>query len=228
MVSMVMVAVRGGSGGGWGVGGRGGATLFLTEIEERFLATAPYKPVLWLQYMDDILCVWSHGQPEFNTFLAALNDLCPRLRFMVTISATELVFLDLVLYKGTDFHISGRLQSRLHCKDMMHQLYIRGSSFHSFHTMLGVAVGETLCALRACSEEPQFQAEQCRLVTRFRQLGFSRRALREARAIRFLDRAEALAQTTPKTTASVFFDKIGTISAVTELRPAKALAGSRV
>ena len=29
-VSMVMVAVRGGSVGGWVVGGRGGATLFLT------------------------------------------------------------------------------------------------------------------------------------------------------------------------------------------------------
>ena len=181
------------------------ATLFLAGIEERFLATASCKPVLWLRYIDDILCVWSHGRPEFTTFLAALNNLRPRLRFTATISATDVVFLDLVLYKGTDFHVTGRLQSRLHRKDTMHQLYVRGSSFHPPHTTLGVAVGETMRALRACSEELHFRAEQRRLVIRFRQLGFSRRALREARAIRFLDRPETLAQNTPKTTAMVFF-----------------------
>ena len=87
----------------------------------------------------------------------------------------------------------------------MHQLYVRGSSFHPPHTTFGVVVGEALHALRACSEEKQSQVEQHRLVTCFRQLGFSRKPLREVRAIRFVDCTAALAQTTPKTTALVFF-----------------------
>ena len=126
------------------------ATLFLAEIEKRFLFTVTCKPVLWLRYIDDILCVWSHCWPEFNTFLVAPSTLRPHLRFMGTISATEVVFLDLVLYKGADLDISGHLQSRLHRKDAIHQLYFQGSSFHPLHTTFGVVVGETLRALRAC------------------------------------------------------------------------------
>ena len=40
---------------------------------------------------------------------------------------------------------------------------------------------------------------------RFRQLGFSRAAIRDAQAIRFSDRAEALAGNMPRIRVSVFF-----------------------
>ena len=102
--------------------------LFLAQIERGFLATAPRKPVLWLRYIDDIFCIWSQGRREFNTFLAALDTLRPRLRFTAPASDTEVVFLNFLLYKGSDSDLSGRLQCHRHRKETMHMLHhLRGS-----------------------------------------------------------------------------------------------------
>ena len=181
------------------------ATLYLAHIEEEFLRGHSQRPLVWFRYIDDIFAVWSYDRPAFDLFLADLNALRPRLRFTATISATEVVFLDLVVYKGPSFVASGRLDSRLYRKPTMHMAYVRGQSYHPPHTVRGIAIGVTLRALRACSEPIYFCAEQACLVRRFRQLGFSRAAIRDAKAIRFADRAEALDGNMPRSRVSVFF-----------------------
>lgn len=181
------------------------ATLYLAHIEEEFLDGLTLRPLVWFRYIDDVFCVWTHGRPAFDSFLDAINSLRPRLHFTATLSDVEVVFLDLVVYKGPTFATTGQLDSRLYRKPTMHMSYVRGTSHHPPHTTRGVAIGETLRALRACSDPLHFYAEQARLVRRFRQLGFSRAAIRDARAIQFSGRTEALAANTAKTTASVFF-----------------------
>ena len=44
------------------------ATIYLAQIEEEFLLNSPHKPVIWYQYIDDILKIWTEGivQPGIN------------------------------------------------------------------------------------------------------------------------------------------------------------------
>ena len=106
------------------------ATLYLAQIEEEFLRGRLLRPLVWFRFIDNIFAVWSYDRPALDLFLADLNVLQPRLRFTATISATEVVFLDLVVYKSPTFVVSGRLDSRLHQKPTRHMAYVRGQSYH--------------------------------------------------------------------------------------------------
>ncbi|GFN94116.1 hypothetical protein PoB_002062200 [Plakobranchus ocellatus] len=46
------------------------ANLFMSELEDKFLASAATKPKIWLRYIDDIFLVWTHGRSNLDTFIA--------------------------------------------------------------------------------------------------------------------------------------------------------------
>ena len=45
------------------------ACLFMGTLEEKMLNSAPYKPDLWLRFMDDIFFIWTQGPEKYKIFL---------------------------------------------------------------------------------------------------------------------------------------------------------------
>jgi hypothetical protein len=55
--------------------------IFMEQFEKLALDAAPYKPLLWLRYVDDTFVVWPHGLEQLHIFLGHLNSLRPSIRF---------------------------------------------------------------------------------------------------------------------------------------------------
>jgi hypothetical protein len=76
------------------------ANIFMAELEERLLKNCPIKPILWLRFIDDILCIWPGTKLELDHFLRYLNQAHPTIKFTYESSTNSVDFLDLTIYKG--------------------------------------------------------------------------------------------------------------------------------
>jgi hypothetical protein len=77
--------------------------IFMEHFEKLALGSAPYKPSLWLRYVDGTFVVWPHGPGQLHNFLGHLSSLRSSIRFtMETESNNAISFLDvLVIRKET-------------------------------------------------------------------------------------------------------------------------------
>jgi hypothetical protein len=80
------------------------SNIFMEHFEKLALDSAPYKPSLWLRYVDDdTFVVWPHGLEQLHIFLGHLNSLRPSIRFIMENESNNAIsFLDvLVIRKET-------------------------------------------------------------------------------------------------------------------------------
>ena len=70
------------------------AIIFMADLEEKILNSAPLKPMMWWRYIDDIFFLWEHGEEELNHFLEILNQAHPTIKFTAAYSSSEINFLD--------------------------------------------------------------------------------------------------------------------------------------
>ena len=53
------------------------ANLFMEDLEQRAIQSAPLQPKLWVRYVDDTFVIWTHGKEELRAFHEHLNRQCP-------------------------------------------------------------------------------------------------------------------------------------------------------
>ena len=49
------------------------ANIFMTQLEQRILATTIVKPLIWWHYINDIFDIWSYGEEALLQFVEELN-----------------------------------------------------------------------------------------------------------------------------------------------------------
>ena len=131
---------------------------FYGALEPKFLAEATLSPKMWRRYIDDIFLVWTDTEESLRQFITRLNEEHPRIKFTSEISDSEIVFLDLCLYKGERFRKHGILDIKTHIKPTNTQQYVHASSCHPPGTGKGLIKGEMLCYLRTNSNSENFEA----------------------------------------------------------------------
>ena len=117
------------------------AGIFMSSLEEPFLATQPLKPLLFRRYIDDILIVWEHGHQQLTTFLTALNALHETIKFTWEISEDSVTFLDVDIYKQRE-EDNTTLSYRTHFKASNSFQYVHHTSYHPKATKQGIIKGE--------------------------------------------------------------------------------------
>ena len=50
------------------------ANIFMNNFEERHVYTHHLQPLAWYRYIDDIFCLWQHGEDELEKFTTHLNS----------------------------------------------------------------------------------------------------------------------------------------------------------
>ncbi|XP_023722356.1 uncharacterized protein LOC111872551 [Cryptotermes secundus] len=76
------------------------SNIFMKHFEKLALDSAPYKPSLWLRYVDDTFVVWSHSPERLQNFFDHLNSLRPSICFtMETESDNAIYFLDVLVIR---------------------------------------------------------------------------------------------------------------------------------
>ena len=106
------------------------ANIFMGKLEQTILSHAPYKPLFYKRYIDDILILWPHSEIELNNFLASMNSFHPSIKFTSDFSHEKITFLDLNIYKGSNFLISNKLDVETYIKPTNRQAYIYANSYH--------------------------------------------------------------------------------------------------
>ena len=76
------------------------ANIFMKYLEQDLMATSPKKPKIWWRFIVDILVVWSHLRKELDNFITLANNYHPSIKFLVTVDANQISFLDIIIYIG--------------------------------------------------------------------------------------------------------------------------------
>ena len=151
------------------------ATIVVGDLEEPFLDRHTHQPLLWMRYIDDVFLVWPHSESDFLAFVDALNNLAPRIKFTYDLSRRAVNFLDLTIYKSSDFSITGKLSTKIYYKPTNTFSYNHGSTFIPNYVLKGIAIGEAVRILRNTDSKCIFYKYRSRLISHLVRRGFSRR-----------------------------------------------------
>ena len=164
------------------------ATVVIADLEERYLSESALKPATWLRYIDDVFAVWAHGKDSLQSFVDGLNRRDPRINFTWQSSFASTIFLDLRIYKPVDLAHEGRLATSIYYKYTNTFSYALGTSHIARHTFRGIAIGETIRALRNCDTRTKFDFVRSQLLRHFRRRKYPLSALRAVKDIDFSKR----------------------------------------
>ena len=73
----------------------------MAKIEREIFIKVLSKPIVWKRYIDYVFSLWDMSKPDIATSIEQANLHHPTIKFTTEISATETVFLDTIVYKGT-------------------------------------------------------------------------------------------------------------------------------
>ncbi len=124
------------------------ANIFMSVIVHRFLHTQHIKPLTLTQYIVDIFMIWPGSTHELNSFLTALNNFHPNLRFTHQQSPLTIDFLDLTIYKGTHFPVTNILDTKTYQKPLNLYQYLHYTSNHPKSIYKAVIRGESIRYIR--------------------------------------------------------------------------------
>ena len=134
------------------------ANIFMSVILRRFLSSQKYHPILIRRYIHDIFLIWPN-QHNLITFLTNLNSFHPNLQFIHNKSETSVDFLDITIYKGTQFNRTKCLDIKTFQKSQNLYQYLHFTSHHPKSVYKGLIIGECKRYIRTNSREEQYQSQ---------------------------------------------------------------------
>jgi hypothetical protein len=133
------------------------ANLFLQQLE--FLVFQQLSvtgfPVLFKRYIDDILAFFKNKQHALE-FINIYNSIVDTINITNTISQTEGVFLDLVVYVGPRYTKHNKLDVKLYQKPQNKYLYLPQFSYHNIPIFKAFINAEINRILFNCSQNCDF------------------------------------------------------------------------
>ena len=128
------------------------ANLFMGYLEKRLLAGAPYKPSLYLRFIDDIFLIFVGTEPQLLEFIDYMNKGHPTIKFTAEYSKEKVSFLDTWVKRTQD----GGIHTELYCKPTDTHNYLHFSSCHPLHCKKGGPLGEFMRLRRNCTNVEDF------------------------------------------------------------------------
>ena len=59
------------------------ANIFMNDFEERHVYSYHLQPIAWYRYIDDIFCLWQHGEDKLEKFTTHLNSVHETIKFTI-------------------------------------------------------------------------------------------------------------------------------------------------
>ena len=143
------------------------ANIFMSDFEEKYVYTYELQPKIWLRYIDDIFCIWQHGETELKKFTNHLNGVHGTIKFTVETSNTSINFLDTtVMIRDQE------LETTLYVKPTDRNNYLPFDSAHPYHCKKGLPYGQFLRIRSICSTEKDFIHHCVKKAAQLRQKGY--------------------------------------------------------
>ncbi|CAG2235798.1 KIF2_24 [Mytilus edulis] len=128
------------------------AIIFMDKLEREFLNIQILKPLIWWRYIDDIFFIWPHTRKDLDSFISALNQFHPSIKFTSHISAEKVDFLDTTVVNN-----QGKLHTTLYTKPTDAHLVLHYNSCHPKHQKESIPFSQALRIRRICTEINDFE-----------------------------------------------------------------------
>jgi predicted GIY-YIG superfamily endonuclease len=149
------------------------ANFFMEDLEEEAIKTATLKPKYWGRYVDDVICVWPHGEEELEIFFDHLNKINQKIKFTMEKEINKkLPYLDLLLENKLD----GTLGHSVYRKITNTNRYLHASSHHTPAQKIGVLQTLITRSLRL-SDSDNLANEMSNLKNIFQENGYSKQEI---------------------------------------------------
>jgi hypothetical protein len=125
--------------------------LHMAWFESQFIYPYPLKPLMWVRFLDECFCIWTHGQDELTKFLSYLNNSHPTIKFTMEALPTYISFLD-----TTVSLVDNKIETDLFCKPTDSHNYLLHSSAHPQKCKDSIPFGQFLRIRRICSNIESF------------------------------------------------------------------------
>ena len=157
------------------------AIVFMHAIESLLLATPKHQPLLYLRYIDDIICVWKDGSDALDEYFRFVNDFHPALKFSIERTdkseTGSIPFLDTLLTVRPD----GTYSTELYYKPMTAPIIIHYTSAHPIQTKLAVLQSQFLRAKRLGSDRATIDRGTNKVEALFLQNGYPNRVIQRSK-----------------------------------------------
>ena len=151
------------------------AIIFMDKLEREFLNTQVLKPLVWWRYIDDIFFIWPHTRKDLDSFISALNQFHPSIKFTSHISEEKVDFLDTTVVNN-----QGKLHTTLYTKPTDAHLYLHYNSCHPKHQKESIPFSQALRIRRICTEINDFEFHTNLMKEHFLTRGYPRQVVESA------------------------------------------------
>ena len=151
------------------------ANIFMNDFEEKHVYSHRLQPAAWYRYIDDIFCLWQHGEDELEKFTTHLNSVHETIKFTIEKSRTSVSFLD------TEVHLdNSHIYTTLYVKPTDRNNYLPFDSAHPYHCKKGLPYGQFLRIWRICSRVEDYHHHCVDKAALLRQKGYPQSLIDEA------------------------------------------------
>ena len=124
------------------------ANIFMGNLEKQLLSGAPYKPLSWFRFIDDIDIKWNESQEHLIDFFNYCNNFHPTIKFTFEFSGHKISFLD-----TTTSIQNGMMTTDLHTKATDKHQFLSPKSCHPRHCSRSIPYSQAIRIKRICSTE---------------------------------------------------------------------------
>ncbi|XP_046395470.1 uncharacterized protein LOC124162815 [Ischnura elegans] len=152
------------------------ANIYMEDFETSALEKAPFKPSMWLRYVDDTFVIWRHGREKLEEFHLCLNSIDEDIKFTKEVESDgKLPFLDLLIIRKED----GSLGHTVYRKPTNTNKYLLAGSHHHPAQIYGVM--STMIHRSITLTDEDHRAEELNKLTNIlMKTGYRRREIRTA------------------------------------------------
>ena len=121
------------------------ANIFMEKLEKLIIQSAPYKPISWFRFIDDVDMKWTESEENLNRFFDHVH---PTIRFTHETSRNNISFLD--TYTTCE---NGIMSTDIYNKPTDTHQYLSPQSRHPKHCTNSIPYNQALRNKCICSNE---------------------------------------------------------------------------
>ena len=179
------------------------ANIYLAALESRNLRLYIANLSFFKRYIDDGFGVWLGSLALLRIFLNQLYE-GSGLNITIEIDSSSMIFLDMIVFKHSDFRITGQLDFRCYQKPTNAYLYLPYTSAHPPHVWHAFIKGELMRYVKRCSRISDFAIMKMRFWIRLLNRGYPHAVLRKSfSSVSFHARSSYLLEKLPTPTPSL-------------------------
>jgi hypothetical protein len=153
------------------------ANVFTAKLEQRALPLITVPILHYARFLDDIFIVFDGPPAAAHHIQEVFNSINPHIKFTIETDRSSVSFLDVLIFKDSDFSVNGKLSHRVYTKPTDTKQLLHFDSFHPRHVHRSIIRSQIIRYHRLSSSHTTFMQEVKALFATLKNRGYPHRIL---------------------------------------------------